>query len=302
MKALRIGTRGSALALAQVNLVMAACRRVHPALEVEIVQITTRGDERQGSKEEKVADKKEWIFEIEQALVQRRIDLAVHSGKDVPAEIESGTIVVPVLDREDPFDVFIGKDGVDWKNIPPRARIGTSSARRKAELLALRNDLTIVEHRGNVQTRITKLQSNRELSGIVLAGAGLRRLGIASDNYRRFSLTEMVPAVNQGILVVQFLKDRADILSLLTLFSASALQAVFAAERACVEKLGADCRSSVGVYASVTNNKLELRARVLSADGKEVIENSGSGSVAESEELGKKLAMDLLSRGAAKLL
>ncbi len=299
MKKLLLGTRPSKLAISQSRFVVSALKKLQVGLDFEIVEIVTAGDKR---KEQGVSDKKEWVLEIEEALLNKEIDFAVHSGKDVPVDIIPDSILFPVLSREDPSDAFIGKLHRTWRELPHRAQIGTSSERRRAQLLRLRPDLEIVDLRGNVPTRIEKLEQSKTLAGIVLASAGINRLSLKAVISSQFSTQEMVPAMNQGILVAQCLKERRDICALLQALSTDALQAVYAAERRCIATLGAHCRSAVGVYGEIVSQRLQLQSRVLSRDGKEICEERVVGDPKNAYLLGDELAELLIAAGAKKLL
>lgn len=260
---LRIGTRGSELAKKQTMLVADALKKNNPIIEVEIIEITTTGDKKQQVLNAKVSDKKEWIYELEQALLRKDIDLAVHSAKDIPNDIENGTVIMPVLKRATPNDCFIGKlnpetgKRLEFKELPLDSVIATSSLRRKAALKHLRSDLQIVDIRGNVPTRIRKLDESVELSGIILASAGIERLGIDIES-QIFSIDEMIPAMNQGILAVQYLtnsifgnnvKDISD----------ENLISVFNSERVCALEMNADCSSAIGIFSYIENAELKLK-------------------------------------------
>lgn len=305
---LRIGARGSDLSLAQVKLVRDKLVELgeEPA---EVITIKTRGDRKQGSDAARVSDKKEWVYELELAVLEGTVDFALHSSKDVPVDIEAGTELLPVLMRENPFDAFVGRRNTETGKRLPFAElangacVGTASLRRRAQLLHLRPDLRVVEHRGNVPTRLRKLDESPSLDGIVLACAGLIRLGIAHSEFETFSSGQLVPAINQGILVAQFRQDRAAVRDCLARLVCPQTLSCWQAERACVEVLKADCNSSVCIFARVKgNNDVELRTRVLSGDGLEVLEEIDNASVSSASVLGREVAQRLLSKGAAKLL
>jgi len=307
MTTLRIGTRGSELALKQSALLAEALKSAAPEHDVEIITIQTLGDRKQGTALAGVSDKKEWVIDLELALLENRIDLAIHSGKDVPAELEPGTTLLPVLKRENPFDVFIGKKSsgeqrLSLADLENGATVGTASLRRKSALLNLRPDLKIIDHRGNVPTRIKKLDQSSELSGIVLAAAGILRLGIRDLQYEVLSLAQMIPGVNQGILAAQFRAQDADVRSLLEGISDTATTAAFVAERRCVELLEGDCNSAVGIFAQVKNDKLELSTIVYDQQHGKHIEKTEVGSKDAPEHLGAAVAQELLSMGARELL
>lgn len=302
---LRLGTRGSALALAQTRIVSQALVAANPGLEIEAKTIVTTGDRKQGTPSAEQGDKKEWILEIEEALVAGEIDLAIHSGKDVPADIHPDTELVPVLQRESPFDLVIwhsARAGAGLQALPHGAQVGTASLRRRAQLLALRPDLEILAVRGNVPTRLGKLESSPSLSAIVLAEAGIRRLEATPASCTRLSASEMVPAVHQGTLVVQLCKKRGDARDALLPLVDTHTEIAFRAERSCVERLGADCRSAVGIFAECAETQVTLRVRVLSSQGDEILEHVEAAAFQDAEALGAQVAEHLLARGANELL
>ena len=303
---IKLGTRGSKLALIQTHTVADELYRLNPLLEIEITDVKTIGDLKQGTPLASKGDKKDWIYELELGLLSGGFDLVVHCAKDIPSDIEPGTEVLPILLRQDPLDVFIGKqvDGrrLSFLELPQGAQIGTASLRRKACLIRLRPDLNIVEHRGNVNTRIEKLDSNPELSGIVLAAAGLNRLGLGHLASYKFTPEEILPAVNQGMLAMQFLSSRADIREIVKSLGDKLVLATWKAERTVVELIKGDCKSSVGIFSTVSNGKLELSARVMLPDGSKCIEVKEIGNIEEPINLGEKVAKNLFEQGAIEIL
>jgi hydroxymethylbilane synthase len=308
MKELIVGTRGSLLATTQTGIVITALTSATPGLTATTKEIKTRGDKKQGTPAASTGDKKDWIFELEQEVLAETIDLAVHSGKDIPSDYERGTTLVSVLKREDPRDVFIGRllaDGsrLRWKDVPAGGSIGTASLRRQASLLRLRPDLKPVEHRGNVPTRLKKLEELPHLSGIVLAKAGIERLGIPGVKFEEFDPLDMMPAVNQGILCVQIKDGRSEIADLIARISDPATHACFVAERACVAILGADCKSSVSVFAEPSPTGVMLSARVLLTDGTEMVEIiRRTAPLDKVVALGESVAHEILKAGGADLI
>ncbi|MCB0346805.1 MAG: hydroxymethylbilane synthase [Bdellovibrionales bacterium] len=304
----KIGTRASKLALAQTQMIRTALEQRPTPPTVEVCEISTRGDRRQGTADAQIPDKKKWVIDIERALLDGEIDCAVHSGKDIPHDIEPGTMIWPALERGAPQDVFIGarRGGtgarMQFADLDQGAVVGTASVRRAAQLLRLRPDLKVVEHRGNVPTRIEKLDQSTELSGIVLARAGLERLNLAGEISSVFDSNEVVPAVNQGMLVVQFREDDERAMEVLEDLVLIPSLAEWQAERAAVEILGADCHSAVGLYASSDGIRVSMIGRVLSASGAEAVEAEGASDVADAHQLGLKIAQELLDQGAEKLI
>jgi hydroxymethylbilane synthase len=269
---IRLGTRGSALALAQARWVAARLEE-----EVELVEITTAGDLRRDE-----GDKSRWTGALERALVAGEIDLAVHSAKDVPAELAPGTAIVAVPPRLDPGDVLVGAPGLDA--LAPGARVGTAALRRRAQLLAVRPDLDVVELRGNVDTRLRKLAAG-DVDALVLAAAGLARLGRADVPAAALAGDVFVPAPGQGCLALQAWADAR--------FDAAddpAARAALAAERAAVAGLDASCHTPVGVFADASG----LRGFAGLPDGSEWIVDAAPDAGA--------LAARMLAAGAAELL
>ena len=279
---MRIGTRGSALALAQAG-------SVAEALGGEIVVITTTGD-----KDRAAGDKGRWVAEIERALLDGEIDLAVHSAKDVPSELAEGLVLLPPPERADPRDAICGASGLS--DVTEGGRVGTSSLRRRAQLLALRPDLDIIELRGNVDTRLRRL-SDGDFDAIVVAYAGLQRLGRADEGV---PLDEIVPAAGQGTLA---LEARAHDEPTREWAAKSADSAAFVAqqaERALVRALEADCDTPVGAHATVGDGALRLRAFVGRPDGSQWLTDEREGP--DPVPLGEEVAERLLAAGAAEVL
>jgi hydroxymethylbilane synthase len=305
---LKLGARISKLALTQAGLVADALTRVHSSLEVEVVQISTRGDMKQDTPQAASGDKRDWIHEIELALVRGAVDFAVHSGKDMPALFSEETELLPVLKRENPCDLFLGKrdaaagQRLRFAALPGRAVVGCASLRRRAQLLRLKPGLQFVDHRGNVPTRIERLDQSETLSGIVLAAAGVHRLGLKDMQPEDFSTAQVLPAMNQGILTAQVRRDRPDVRELLSSLEEPGTRACFEAERACVNVLNADCHSSVAIFAQTFGRRVRLVARVLSVDGAECVEVIEQGRLEDAGQIGKAAAAGLLNRGAARLI
>jgi hydroxymethylbilane synthase len=278
----RIGTRGSALALAQARQVAALLGGEH-----EIVEVVTSGD-----RGEAASDKERWVRELDRALLEGTIDCAVHSAKDVPASLPDGVVIAAVPARADPRDALCGAGSLS--GLPPGARVGTSSLRRTAQLRALREDLEVLDLRGNVDTRLRKLAA-REYDAIVLAVAGLQRLGRSTEGA---ALDELVPAAGQGCLAVT---TRAGSEKLVTAIDHAWSARALAAERALVRELGADCHTPVGGHARVTpHGRLMLCAFVGAPDGSAWVRDEQEGD--DAEELGGRVAARLVSAGAREVL
>lgn len=298
MTTLRLGTRGSQLALAQAEQVAALIRqRGH---EVELVKIQTMGD-RLSDSPEAVGGKAAWVAEIERALLESGIDLAVHSAKDLPTELADGLTIGAFPSREDPRDVFVGAPGRRFSSLPPGSRVGTGSLRRRALLRALRPELEVVPLRGNVPTRLERIESLR-LDGVLLAAAGLIRLGLEERILDPLDPDRYVPAGGQGALAVEVRIDDEEVQRIVAGIEDPDVASQLRAERAFLAELGGDCRTPVAVHASIHGVRLRLRALVLSPDGQERIEGSAEGGLDAPETLGLTLGRELLQRGAGRLL
>jgi hydroxymethylbilane synthase len=299
MMRVRIATRGSRLALAQSGQIAARLQEL--GASTELVTVTTSGDRIEGPLD-KLGGKGLFVKEIEEALLEGRADLAVHSAKDLPAQSAPGLVVAAIPRREDPRDALVGRRaGASLAALPRGARVGTGSVRRAAQLRAFRPDLEIVPMRGNVDTRLRKLEEE-DLAAVVLACAGLERLGLASRIHERIEPERMLPAVNQGILALQALDGSAianDVAALTDPLSS----ACFFAERAFLERLGGDCNVPLAALCRPgAGGVLFLRGLVATPDGSRVIDAARTGSLAVARELGRTLAEQLLRDGAAEIL
>jgi hydroxymethylbilane synthase len=284
---MRLGTRGSALALAQAAWV---AERIDGP--VEIVPVTTAGDRGGGG------DKARWVSELERALLEREVDIAVHSAKDLPTEIPDGLELVAIPERADARDAICGAPSLEA--LPAGARVGTSSLRRSAQLLALRPDLTIVPVRGNVDTRLRKLAEG-QCDALVLAVAGLKRLG-AGDAIGG-ELGELVPAAGQGALAIEARVDEAAIENALGGLTDAASAACVTAERALVHALGASCDTPVGAHAELLDGGgLELETWLGLPDGSAWLSDALRGSASDPAALGQAVAARMLAAGAGRLL
>jgi hydroxymethylbilane synthase len=304
---LRIGTRGSALALAQARAVVAALAEAGEGQgEVELVTITTAGDIDRAR-----GDKSRWTGALEGALLAGEIDLAVHSAKDVPGELAGGTDIVGAPRRADPLDVVVGERRLD--DVREGARVGTSALRRRAQLLAVRPDLDVVELRGNIDTRLRKLRAG-ETDVLVLAAAGLERLGRHDEVGGRLDGELFVPAPGQGVIAVQARTGTAAA-SAAAAVSHDRTLACLRAERAAVRELEASCHTPVGIHADLVADGMRVRGFAGLPDGSawlvdEVVVAGGDGSLragdgslgADADAAGRELARRMLSAGAADLL
>jgi len=300
MSRIRIGTRGSALALAQSNWVKSQLEQHYLETEVELRIIKTSGDRFVDTPIQNLGNKGAFTKEIEDALLGGEIDLAVHSMKDLPTELPRGLAIAAMPKREDPRDVLVTREGNGLDDLPPGAALGTGSLRRKAQLLHHRADLAVVPIRGNVDTRLRKLDEGL-FDGLVMAAAGLRRIGRA-DRISQFLGDEIcVSAVAQGALGLESRQDDA-LRERLAFLHDPATSAEIAAERAMLDRLGGGCHVPIGARATMTGRALKIIGVVASVDGKQLCRGEANGAADQATELGDRLATELLSQGADKLL
>jgi hydroxymethylbilane synthase len=295
---LRLGTRASQLALAQAEAVAKLLRAA--GHEVEIVKITTTGDRVEGPISA-AGGKQVWVREIESALLEGAIDLAVHSAKDLPTQLADGLTIGAYPQREDPRDAFIGAPGKRFASLAPGARVGTGSSRRVALLRALRPELEPVPLRGNVPTRLAKIDS-QNLDGVILAAAGLVRLGLEDRILDPLDPDRFVPAGGQGALALEVRIDDEDVHQIVGQLDDRDVAAQIRAERAFLFELGGDCQTPIAAYASIHGIRLRLRALVMSPDGRDRVEGSAEGEISAPEMLGATLGRELLGRGVRRLL
>ena len=295
-----IGTRGSKLALWQAEYIRSHLLR-ECGMKSELVIIKTAGDQFASAAIPDVGGKGIFIKEIEDALLERRVDLAVHSMKDVPTETPRGLSFPAIITREDPRDCLVSRSGAVLAELPAGARIGTSSLRRQAQLRYIRGDLQIVNLRGNVDTRLRKLDAG-EVDAIMLARAGLDRLGLSGRITETLAPEVMLSAVGQGALALESREDDVRVLEALARFDDAETRTAVTAERALLAELEGGCQVPLGAWARIEDGTLHMDARVLAADGSECIERHASGSLADAEEIGRKLARELLDAGADRLL
>ena len=298
---IRIATRKSALALWQAEHVAAELRRLDNVERVELVPLSTRGDEILDRSLQKIGGKGLFIKELEVAMQDGAADIAVHSMKDVPAEMPDGFCVAAVLPRANHADALVAgaRDSLD--DLPDGALVGSSSLRRQAQLRMLRPDLVIEPLRGNVNTRLAKLEAGN-YDAIILAAAGLERLGLQQNISRQFTTDEMLPAAAQGVIGIECLSDRGDLRAVLEKLNHPRTAQTTLAERTVALTLQANCQSPVATYATVDENRLTLTALVALPDGSRSLRESLDGPVEEAASLGSRLATSLLEQGAAELL
>jgi hydroxymethylbilane synthase len=299
-----IGTRGSLLALWQTNWVKGQLERCHPGIEVEINVISTKGDRVLDVSLPKLGEQGKGLFtkELEDALFERRVDLAVHSLKDLPTELPAGLHIGAICEREDVRDALVARDPIkSFGELPERALIGTSSLRRQAQIKAVRPDIVIEPIRGNVDTRLRKLDEG-QYDAIVLAAAGLHRLGHANRITERLSQDFMLPAVGQGALAIETRTDDSVIDEVIHVLDHQASRLACLAERAFLKGLGGGCLVPIAAHATIESDVMTLSGMVASPDGSQVLRDRRSGPSRDADLLGRDLANDLLARGAGRIL
>jgi len=298
---LRIATRKSQLALWQAEHVATLLRQSHPGLEVELVPMSTKGDRIQDRSLAAIGGKGLFIKELEVAIEDGRADIAVHSMKDVPGDLPAGLLIGAVLPRADARDALLSAKAQRLTDLPHQARVGTSSLRRQAQLLAARPDLKIEALRGNVDTRLRRLDSG-ELDAIILACAGLVRLGWESRISARLEPVDCLPAVSQGIIGIECRSHDSGTRELLDVLNDAMTRTVMDAERAFAARLGGSCQSPIAAHATLDGDRLTLIGLVAEPDGSRMLRDSIAGTAADAQELGRHLAEKVLAAGAGPLL
>jgi len=300
-KIIKIGTRGSKLALWQANWVKSALKAGHPPLSVELVTIKTKGDKILDVPLAKVGGKGLFVKEIEDTLLNGRIDLAVHSMKDMPAEIPKGLCIGAIPKRETPQDVLISRKGLLLSQLGQKARIGTSSLRRTAQLLHARPDLVVLPLRGNLDTRLKKLDAEN-LDAIILAAAGVKRLGLEHRITEYLDEKVMLPAVGQGALCIEIRENDPEVESIIALLEHHQTRTVVMGERAFLNCLGGGCQVPIAAHGKIEKNTFTLCGLVATVDGTTVIRETLSGHKDSSEIIGVKLADRLAEMGAKTIM
>jgi hydroxymethylbilane synthase len=298
---IKIGTRGSKLALWQANWVKSELIKKFPDLSIETVIIKTKGDKILDVPLAKVGGKGLFVKEIEEALLGNHVDIAVHSMKDMPAELLGGLAIGAIPERENPGDVLISKNNLFLSQLPQKARVGTSSLRRLAQIRHIRPDLVILPLRGNLDTRIRKLDSG-EMDAIVLAAAGVKRLGLESLITEYLSEDTMLPAVGQGALCIEIRKDDGDVVEFTDSLDHPITRNVVMGERAFLKKLEGGCQIPIAGHGKAWENRFSIIGLVADLEGKTIIKDTLSGPLESSESVGTALADKLLERGAKQLL
>ena len=298
---IKIGTRGSKLALWQANWVKSVLQEKFPQYTVKLITIKTQGDKILDVPLAKVGGKGLFVKEIEHALLTRHIDIAVHSMKDMPAEIPSGLCIGAVPERENPSDVFISQSGLGYKELDSGSIIGTSSLRRGAQLRHLRPDIVIQPLRGNLDTRLKKLQSEN-LDAIVLAAAGVKRLNLEHKITEYLDPKIILPAIGQGALCIEIRDDDPQIGPLVESMNHAASRIVVNGERAFLTRLEGGCQVPIAGHGKINKEELTLTGLVAEIDGTRIIRGEKSGPMVSAEAIGIDLAEELLARGAAAIL
>lgn len=298
---LRIATRQSPLALWQANFVKAELERYHPNLTVELVTMVTKGDVILDTPLAKIGGKGLFVKELELALLEERADIAVHSMKDVPMSFPEGLGLAVICEREDPRDAFVSNHYASLAELPEGAIVGTSSLRRQCQLMAAYSHLTVKSLRGNVGTRLGKLD-NGEYDAIILASAGLIRLGMPERIKSFISVEDSLPAAGQGAVGIETRVNDTRVLNYLAKLNHNPTACCVMAERAMNTRLQGGCQVPIGGFATLNGEELELNALVGSLDGSTIIRASGKAHQRDAEQLGIRIAEQLLAQGADKIL
>ncbi|MGD2129683.1 MAG: hydroxymethylbilane synthase [Lysobacterales bacterium] len=300
-RTIRIATRQSELALWQANHVAGLLRETHPNLEVELLPMVTRGDIVLDKPLARIGGKGLFLKELEKALLDHEADIAVHSMKDVPVEEAPGLVVEVMLKRANPFDALLSREGVELANLPPGARVGTSSLRRQCQLRALRPDLDVADLRGNVNTRVRKLQDG-EYDAIILACAGLERLGMQGLITETLEAPRWLPAATQGTIGVQCREGDRAVMETIGVLNDDDAALITRAERAVARALQGSCQVPLAVFAERRSEAFHIAGLVGRPDGSEVLRAAQAGSVPEADSLAAAVAGELLDQGAGRII
>ncbi len=298
---IKVGTRGSKLALTQTNYVVEALKKAAPETEAEICVIKTSGDIMQDVSLAQIGGQGVFVKEIEEALLAGSIDLAVHSMKDVPGETPEGLTFAALMPREDARDVLVSRGNVKMEFMPKGAKIGTGSLRRAAQIKAMLPDINIFSLRGNIDTRLKKIETEN-LTGVILAAAGMKRMGYLEKITQYLPIELMLPAVGQGALGLQTRKDDTELAELCGKLNHPQTFAEVSAERAYLRALGGGCRLPIAAYGLLEGKRLTLEGLIAAPNGSEVIRDKVWGEIGAAEELGKRLADLILEKGGRRLL
>lgn len=301
MKTLKIATRQSPLALWQAEHIRARLQELHPDLTVELVKFVTQGDKILDTPLAKIGGKGLFVKELEAALLDGRADLAVHSMKDVPMALPEGLTLAVICEREDPLDAFVSNQFEKFADLPQGARVGTSSLRRKSQILKQRPDLQIIDLRGNVGTRLGKLDDG-QYDAIILASAGLKRLGLENRIRHTIEPNVSLPAVGQGALGLECRADDQEVLALIQPLLHIETDVCVRAERAFNAYLEGGCQVPIAGYATLQDGKIHIEGRVGSPDGQTLLRAEMTDEAHNAQQLGENLARNLLEQGAGDLL
>lgn len=298
---LKIGTRQSLLALWQSNHIAALLKEKYPECEVVLKKIVTKGDKILDVPLAKIGGKGLFTKEIEAELLDGTVDLAVHSLKDMPTVLPEGLCLTAITTRANVGDAFVSNKYSSFAELPEGAVLGTSSLRRKAQLLAMRPDLKIVDLRGNVDTRLRKLDEG-QMDAIILAAAGLERLGYKDRIKEVIPVSTCIPAVGQGALAIECRTDNTEVREMLAFLNDTAAKQATDAERAFLGLIEGGCQVPIGVHAHVQNEEITVEAIIASLDGQTVLRNKITGQAQEAEELGRQLGTKMLAEGGSQIL
>ncbi len=296
----RVGTRSSRLALAQTQIVLGALKAAHPVMEFEVVPVTTKGDKDRSSPVAAIGVGV-WVKELEAALGAGRIDMAVHSAKDLPTALAGQFKIAAVLEREDPRDALVSRHPRGLNGLAHAARVATGSARRKAMLLSQRSDLVVEPLRGNVDTRLVTLRAAGGPDAIILAAAGLARLGLSADISEMLDPAVFVPAVGQGALAIEIREDDTATSRLTRALEHRPSRQAVEAERAFLHAMGGGCSAPIAAHATVEGRRLTLNAYASGPDGTRVLRHTAEGDASQAAAIGRNAAKALLRQGAAAL-
>jgi hydroxymethylbilane synthase len=300
-RTLVVGTRGSRLALRQTDLVLELLRARHPGLQIDVREIRTEGDRRSSESLATIGGLGLFVKALEAALVTQEIDFAVHSLKDVPSDLGVGLVLAAMPERADPRDALVTRDGAKLADLPSGARIGTGSERRAVQLRTLRSDIQPADIRGNVDTRVRKVDEG-EFAAAVLAVAGLERLGLGDRASEVFDVHAMTPAVGQGALAIEARADDAEVVGLLSAIDHAETRRACEAERAFMQRLGGGCNLPFGALGRIEEGALELQGFISDASGERSYRGEVAGRPEEAQSIGVELAELLLAQGASELI
>lgn len=297
----KVGTRESLLARLQTDLALNAIQHKFPKVQFEIIAVKAMGDKNQQKPLAELGGRGVFVKELEDALLDNRVDFVVHSLKDLPTEMIPGLCLAATLDRADPRDVLVSKNNVPFDKLAPGSKVATSSRRRAAQLAAMRSDLEFIDIRGNIQTRLRK-HDEGQCDAMVLAAAGLLRLKLDERIAQFFDLDESTPAVGQGALAIECRSDDEEVLSVLSEISDINVKECIDAERAFLNTMGGGCSIPVGAFAKIEKEEMELIACVASLDGSRILREKMSGPHKQATELGLKMAERMRELGAHEII